>query len=346
MFISLLMTIWMGSHAFEYRIVSKTPMNELNGAEVLLANETDWSTESFGVVENGIVDIKGESVRTYPAHLIVTNQMQNPSRENLMHYTVSLIVEPDTIVVDVKERLPLSGGKFNQGYLDIHKLLQETGFNTDSSKKVYKECFYKNIGNGLGERALMNYGLICSPDEWMEMTGHLDDETRGLAAIENMTERKERLRSSWEGMPFVEIEGVTLEGDSIRLSDYVGKGQYVVADMWASWCKPCILEAKENLKPLYEKYKDNPHVLILGLAMDDVSGTVAKHGIEWPQIQNCDKQFMAKYGVYVIPEIVIFGPDGTILRRFLRGNDVKVVLEELLGEGLISKDCIGGQRLE
>lgn len=319
-------------------------MIELNGAELFLVNETGWSTESFGMVENGLIDIKGESSRSFPAHLIVTNKMKK--NDNPISYTIRLIVEPDTIVVDVNERYPLSGGKLNQEFKIINKRLKDEDYNTDLSKEIYKEYFYKNIGNGLAESILMDYGLICSPDEWAEMITHLDDDTRNLAAIEDMTGRKERLKPSWEGMPFIELNGETLEGDSINLSHYVGKGKYVIADMWASWCKPCIKESEEYLKPLYDKYKDNEDVMILGIAMDDVSKAVAKHDIPWPQIQKCDNKLMAKYGVYFFPEIVLFGPDGTILRRFLRGSDIAPLMEEILRNDVVSKDNIGGPSLK
>lgn len=340
-FILLLMTVSISSYAFEYRIMSKSPVSELNGAELLLVNEIEWSTDSYGEIKNGVIDIKGESPRSFPAHLIITNKEKGNDKS--IYSIVSLIVEPDTIIVDFKERFPLAGGKLNQEYKNIHERLSDVEYKTDLSKEVFKEYFYKNIGNGLGESVLMDYGLICSPDEWIEMVDHLDNETKSLPAIENMTERKECLKLSWEGMPFVELNGETLEGDSINLSNFVGKGKYVIADIWASWCKPCIKEAEENLKPFYEKFKDNHDVMVLGIAYDDVSNTVAKHGIVWPQIQKCDNQLMAKYGVYFFPEIILFGPDGPILRRFLKGTDIAPLMEEILRNGSVSEVYIGGE---
>ena len=105
----------------------------------------------------------------------------------------------------------------------------------------------------------------------------------------------------------------------------------MVADLWASWCGGCIADGKRYIKPLYEEYKDNPNVMFLGIAMDNVNDAVRKNGFEWPQITECGK-LMRAYGAYGIPEVILFGPDGTILRRFQRGSDLKDLLKDLIPE--------------
>lgn len=341
--IILLMLASIRSYAFEFRIVSKTPDNKLNGAELLLHNEIDWSTESFGVVENGVIDIKGNSERSFPARLTITDRGQNPNGS--INYNIDLIVEPGTIVVDVNEYFPLSGGVLNQGYKAYTMRIADVEYKTAARKEILKEYFLNNIGNGLGEKALLDYGWICSPEEWTELTALLDAETRNLVAIENLTERKERLKPVWEGEPYAELNGKNLDGEAISLSEFVGKGKFVVADFWASWCGGCIVEVKKYLKPLYEEYKDDPNVIFVGVGMDDVSEAVEKLGIEWKQIKDC-RRLMATYGVYSIPEIVLFAPDGTILRRFVRGSELEQLLKDILPQKQSSGDYIGGKTLQ
>ncbi len=341
--ILLLMLASIRSYAFEYRVVSKTPDSKLNGAELLLNNEIDWSTESFGVVENGVIDIKGNSERSFPARLTITDREHNTNGS--INYNIDLIVEPGTIVVDVNEYFPLSGGVLNKGYKACAMRIADVEYKTVARKEILKEYFLNNIGNGLGEKALLDYGWICAPDEWTELTAMLDAETRNLVAIENLTERKERLKPVWEGEPYAELNGKNLNGEAISLSEFVGKGKFVVADFWASWCGGCIVETKKYLKPLYEEYKDDPNVIFVGVGMDDISKAVDKLGIEWEQIKDC-RRLMATYGVYSIPEIVLFAPDGTILRRFVRGSELKQLLKDILPQKQSSGDYIGGKTLQ
>ena len=131
-----------------------------------------------------------------------------------------------------------------------------------------------------------------------------------------------------EGKMYVDFSGFDLEGNASKLSDYVGKGKYVLADFWASWCGPCKMEIP-NLIELHKQFAGEKFI-VLGVNVwdqeDKFKAALEEEGIEYPQIyiprDNKDNA-TELYSIRGIPQIMLFGPDGTIVKRDLRGQEMK-----------------------
>lgn len=151
--------------------------------------------------------------------------------------------------------------------------------------------------------------------------------------VKELLVRVNAFKNTAEGMPFTDIKGKDAEGNPVALSDYVGKGNYVLLDMWASWCGPCKGEIP-NLLKLHNQYKDKG-LTVLGLFVWDKEENLKKameeEGIVWPQIVSVENMDATNsYGVDGIPHIILFAPDGTILKRNLRGQNMIDTVDEVM----------------
>ncbi len=135
------------------------------------------------------------------------------------------------------------------------------------------------------------------------------------------------------GKPFKDFKCV-YNGKAQRLSDYVGRGKYVLVDFWASWCSPCRAEVPTLIR-VHKKYKGK-RFTVLGVATwdkpEDTKRAMKELGIDYPQILNAQKAGSDAYGITGIPQNMLFRPDGKLLAKNLRGEDIEASVERYLGK--------------
>ena len=132
---------------------------------------------------------------------------------------------------------------------------------------------------------------------------------------------------------YLDFEAEAPDGTKHRLSDYAGRGQYVLIDFWASWCGPCIASFP-FMKELYAIYKDRG-LHIIGVSSDKNRSVwlnaIDKHQLPWTALRSPSRKGDALdlYGVTGIPAVILIAPNGKIISTDLEGKKLKAKLEEI-----------------
>ena len=135
----------------------------------------------------------------------------------------------------------------------------------------------------------------------------------------------------------------TLNGRSVRLSDY--RGKTVVLNFWASWCPPCRREMPDFQTLWEERGPSGPDdlvILAVNLLPEDTiaaaEGFVDEFGLTFPILLDTSRGEVAqRYGVQALPATFFIDRDG-IVRTTALGS----VFGHLLEVGVADADTAGG----
>jgi len=176
-----------------------------------------------------------------------------------------------------------------------------------------------------------------------------------IRSIEQRFMRQQATELIQVGQPAPDINLPDPNGKKYALSDL--KGQVVLLDFWASWCRPCRKE-NPNVVKVYEKYKDDGFTIysvsldgpdarrMAGLSADQVakmkeSGkqrwvkAIAQDQLSWPyhvsELTKWSSTAGQLYGVRGIPKTFLIDREGKIAAVGLRGAaSIEAALQKVL----------------
>ena len=293
-----------------------------DGTEVYLIDLDRGDTLAVTTVQNGRFSFTGDVKE--PCFVYVGREKTR----------VSFILEQGNVTADIDERTT-GGTPMTDAYNAFHKRFYAFKRDQRAEKAALTDSVVKaNPDNLLGAVALEDLAHADTSAFLALYRQTVNDKVRDFYLVRKAYDAIELQNQTAPGRMFTDytVVGGNPDGTDVKLSDYVGQGKYILLDHWASWCGPCKAEMP-YIKKTWEAFAgDRFDVVSVAVSdkRDDTVAALARLDLPWHQILDAQKIPSALYGVNAIPHLILFAPDGTILKRGLRGDQIYETVSEIL----------------
>jgi len=323
-----------------YKINGTTDLNWLNGKTIYLA-DVDTVLDST-VVAKGKFTFVGKIDTAKIAAIWFYNESEEVFQQIVVlekgNIDVKFISEDSTciggtvlnnIFMDYFNAM----SKFDKKYTDAMELSDADAMQVGNEIIDFNfEFCKKNANNIIGKTLFLQNFYNFSTDRKEEIINLFSDEYKKDAKIQMIIAGLSQEKKVAIGQQFIDFELPKPNGDMLKLSDLVGKTDYLLIDFWASWCGPCV-NYIPDLKSIYEKYHGKRFDILsvsLDKNRDDWQGAIAKYGLAWTQVSDlkfwqCEAAQM--YAVNSIPCTVLIDKNGTIVGRNLLPTELADILD-------------------
>ncbi len=152
-------------------------------------------------------------------------------------------------------------------------------------------------------------------------------------AVIAFARQMESLEQVAVGKAAPEFSAKSPEGKEIKLADF--KGKYVLLDFWASWCGPCRQE-NPNIVKIFHDFKSK-NFTVFGFSLDDDQtkwlNAIKADNLDWQhvsELKQWDAETARLYNINAIPASFLIDPNGKIIAKNLRSEDLRKFLEKTL----------------
>ena len=177
---------------------------------------------------------------------------------------------------------------------------------------------------------ISSYFGIDNIDEAEKVWNQFDPSIRHCYALKQLENLIQRGKNCAVGHEAPNFELITSTGGKIALSSL--RGKYVLIDFWASWCGPCRREIP-NIKKVYAEFKDKG-LQVVGVSIDNSDKAWRKaleeENIDYLQLYDPEGITSKLYNYNGIPFIILISPEGIILEKGLRGENIREKITKYL----------------
>lgn len=252
--------------------------------------------------------------------------------------------------------LSARNGALHEQYLAVyHRPAAEGVFNTKEGMELVRKmdkladtirdrriAFIKAHPASVVSANLMGYIMYGASGKYTEQEiesfmALLNPSLANAPIMQAIYKAKETALATAKGKRFIDIELKDANGRNVRLSSFVKPGQLNMLEFWASWCGPCRAEIP-HLKYLAGHIENNDFNMV-SISIDekkaDWDKAMKAEKMGWAQLcdmKGFDGPVAEKYRVFGIPFSVVLDGDGKIVATGVRGAELDVLLEDLLGD--------------
>ncbi len=298
--------------------------SQFDGLTAVIADYDDASAIDSAVIDSCKITIQGK--------------IENPRLTKIMidgKTRAYAVLEPGNITL--ADTCAFATGTTNNNLLSELSLRMdsvEINFGMNAYLE-YVEKEYNNHKNGilgvfLGT-ALTRFLELPQIDSLLLSAPEQIKNSKGIAKYREAALLRQK---TMPGQKFTDFEAVQPDNNVLKLSDFAGKGKYILVDFWASWCPYCIKEFP-TLKEIYSNYKNNGFDIV-GVAVrdtqEDTKSAVDRFAIEWNILYNAQRIPYDIYGFTGIPHLMLLAPDGTIISRGESAEEIADRLNKIFNQ--------------
>jgi len=262
---------------------------------------------------------------------------------NMRDYTVSGSKTQDEYSAFME-----SLGKFDEQAALLGQQYQQADEEGKKNIEVQYDSLMEQKTQTMLDYALSNNESVVSPfiimsNSYLFELEALDNVTNNFSPkiansfyTQYLKDRVSTLKNVAVGQKYTDFTLNDPDGNPIPLSSILNNN-YVLVDFWASWCGPCRAE-NPNVVEAYNKYHDKGFD-VFGVSFDKDHDkwveAIEKDNLTWKHVSDLkywSSEAGKLYGVQSIPHNFLIDPQGIIVEKNLRGEDLQNKLAEIYSE--------------